>query len=58
MNVKITPRKPEGVLIDLEGPEVRSGGRAVLALSDAQFAAFVGFFSRHLERKQPKKENP
>ena len=55
MNVKITPRQPEGVLVDLEGSEVKPNGKTTLSLSAEQFAKFTSLCSTHLERT-PKRE--
>lgn len=48
MKAKITSRAPSGVLIDLEGPEVKPSGKVTLSLTDEQFARLASLFATHL----------
>lgn len=59
MNVKITARQPEGVLVDLEGSEVKPGGKATLSLSREQFRALTNVLASHLwKTSEPHEPKP
>lgn len=55
MNIKITNRTPEGVIVDLTGSEVKSGGKTTLSVTDEQFRALVNLFAAHLAGMKPKR---
>ena len=55
MNVKITNRLPEGVIVDLSGAEVKSGGRTTLSVTDDQFRALANLFAAHLAGMKPER---
>lgn len=60
MKIRITHRAPSGVLIDLEGREVKPDGKATLSLTDEQLGCLATFVAAHtlgtvvLETEEPK----